>query len=44
VTDEETETLEMFTHNEAARAEVAHVRKVAELTHAPVPAQAQPAH
>jgi hypothetical protein len=33
VTEEETETLEMFTHNEAARHEVAHVRKVDELTH-----------
>jgi hypothetical protein len=33
VSEEETETLEMFTHNEAARHEVAHVRKVDELTH-----------
>jgi hypothetical protein len=32
-TDDETETLAMFTHNEAARAEVAHQRKVAALTH-----------
>ena len=32
VTDEETETLEMFTHSEAARGEVIHTRKVAELT------------
>jgi hypothetical protein len=32
-TDADTETLEMFTHNEAARHEVAHVRKVAALTH-----------
>jgi hypothetical protein len=32
VTDDETETLEMFTHNAAARNQVAHVRKVAELT------------
>jgi Radical SAM superfamily len=32
VTDEETETLEMFTHNETARSEVAHIRKVADLT------------
>ena len=32
VTDDETETLEMFTHNEAARNQVAHIRKVAELT------------
>jgi hypothetical protein len=28
----ETETLEMFTHNAAARSQVAHIRKVAELT------------
>ncbi len=28
----ETETLEMFTHNAAARNQVAHIRKVAELT------------
>jgi hypothetical protein len=33
VSEEETETLETFTHNEAARYEVAHVRKVDELTH-----------
>ncbi|MFY9895910.1 MAG: radical SAM protein [Xanthobacteraceae bacterium] len=33
VSEEETETLEMFTHNEAARHEVAHIRKVDELTH-----------
>jgi Radical SAM superfamily len=33
VTEEETETFEMFTHNEAARHQVAHVRKVGELTH-----------
>jgi len=33
VSEEETETLETFTHNEAARHEVAHVRKVDELTH-----------
>ena len=32
-TDADTETLEMFTHNEAARHEVAHIRKVAALTH-----------
>ena len=31
--DDETETLEMFTHNEAARHEVAHIHKVAALTH-----------
>jgi hypothetical protein len=28
----ETDTLEMFTHNAAARSQVAHIRKVAELT------------
>jgi hypothetical protein len=33
VTDEETETLEMFTHNAGARDQVAHVRKVDALTH-----------
>jgi len=33
VTEDETETLEMFTHNEAARNQVAHVRKVDALTH-----------
>jgi hypothetical protein len=33
VDDDETETLEIFTHNEAARHEVAHTRKVAALTH-----------
>jgi radical SAM superfamily enzyme YgiQ (UPF0313 family) len=33
VTEAETESLEMFTHNEAAREEVAHVRKVDALTH-----------
>ena len=33
VEDDETETLEMFTHNEGARNEVAHTRKVAALTH-----------
>jgi hypothetical protein len=32
VTDDETETLEMFTHNEGARNQVAHIRKVTELT------------
>ncbi|MPZ36858.1 MAG: radical SAM protein [Rhizobiales bacterium] len=32
VTDDETETLEIFTHNEGARNQVAHIRKVAELT------------
>jgi hypothetical protein len=31
--DDETETLAMFTHNEAARHEVQHQRKVAALTH-----------
>ena len=43
VTDDETDTLEMFTHNAGARAAVAHTRKIAVLTgHAPparVPAQ-----
>ncbi|MFL9825222.1 B12-binding domain-containing radical SAM protein [Rhodoplanes sp. SY1] len=33
VTDEETETLDMFTHSEDARRSVAHVRKVDALTH-----------
>jgi radical SAM superfamily enzyme YgiQ (UPF0313 family) len=33
VTDEETETLAMFTHNDGARSQVAHVRKVDALTH-----------
>ena len=33
VTDQETETLELFTHNESARHEVEHQRRVAELTH-----------
>jgi hypothetical protein len=33
VSDDETETLEMFTHNDAARKQVAHVRKVDALTH-----------
>lgn len=32
VVDEETETLEMFTHNEGARNEVIRVHKSAELT------------
>ncbi len=32
VLDEETETLELFTHNDGARQAVAHVRKVASLT------------
>jgi Radical SAM superfamily len=32
VTDGETETLELFTQNDAARNQVAHIRKVAELT------------
>jgi len=39
VVDGETETLEMFTHNESARDAVAHQRKVAALTgHTPAPA------
>jgi radical SAM superfamily enzyme YgiQ (UPF0313 family) len=33
VTDDETETLEMFTHNAGARDQVVHVRKVDALTH-----------
>ena len=33
VTEDETETLEMFTHSDAARDSVAHVRKIDELTH-----------
>jgi hypothetical protein len=33
VTDEETESLEMFTHNDGARSQVAHLRKVDALTH-----------
>jgi hypothetical protein len=33
VTDEEADTLAMFTHNEGARDEVAHQRKVDALTH-----------
>jgi Radical SAM superfamily len=33
VSEEETETLALFTHNEGARSEVAHTRKVAALTH-----------
>jgi hypothetical protein len=33
VSDDETETLEIFTHNEGARSEVAHTRKIAALTH-----------
>jgi hypothetical protein len=32
VTDDETETLEMFTHTEGARNEVVRTRKIAELT------------
>jgi hypothetical protein len=35
VTADETETLELLTHSEAARNAVAHQRKIAELTHAP---------
>ena len=31
VVDDETETLEMFTHNEGARGEVKHQRKIAAL-------------
>ncbi len=32
VVDDETETLELFTHNEGARNEVVRTRKIAELT------------
>jgi hypothetical protein len=32
VSDDETETLELLTHSDAAREAVAHVRKVAQLT------------
>jgi hypothetical protein len=32
-TEDETETLEMFTHNDAARSEVVRLRKVEALTH-----------
>ena len=31
-TDDETETLELFTHSDAARQSVKHARKIAELT------------
>ena len=34
VSDEAYETLELFTHNDSARMEVARLRKIAELTHA----------
>jgi hypothetical protein len=33
VQDEETDTLELFTHNEGARNEVIRTRKIAALTH-----------
>ena len=42
VTDHETDALEMFTHSEAARNAVAHIRKVDALTHAK-PARAEAA-
>ena len=32
VTDDETETLELFTHSEAARQSVDHTKKIAQLT------------
>ena len=32
VTDDETETLELFTHSEAARQSVKHAQKIAQLT------------
>ena len=38
VTEDETETLAIFTQNEAARSNVAHARKVHELTHSAPPA------
>jgi len=42
VADDETETLALFTHNESAREEVVHQRKIAALTgHAPAPAAQQ---
>jgi hypothetical protein len=42
VADDETETLELFTHNEGARDEVVHQRKIDVLTHrAPAPAEAR---
>jgi hypothetical protein len=34
VSDDETETLAMFTHNDGARDQIAHIRKVDRLTHA----------
>ena len=40
VTEDETETLEMFTHNEGARSEVVHTRKIAALTHGDAGARA----
>jgi pyruvate-formate lyase-activating enzyme len=43
VTDDETETLEMFTHSEAARGEVIHQHKIAELTAGARVPQGQPA-
>ena len=41
VTDDETETLEIFTHNEGARSEVARARKVAALTQGAAAVEAQ---
>src|SRR5262249_46730380 len=43
VSDDETETLEMFTHNQQARDEVVRARKVAALTHGKALSDAQPA-
>src|SRR5262249_61430735 len=37
VTEDETEKLELFTHNDAARQAVAHAHKIDQLTHAPKP-------
>ena len=35
VTEDETETYELFTHSDAARQAVAHAHKIDQLTHAP---------
>ncbi len=44
VTDDETETLELFTHSDAARQAVAHAHKIAQLTGANRGAKAELAH
>jgi hypothetical protein len=41
VTEDETEKLELFTHNDAARQAVAHAHKIDQLTHAPKAARAE---